>query len=270
MSEANRELALDAVVAGRYRVRRRLGRGGMAEVYLADDLVVIRPVAVKRGLGRAHAGCALAREARITARLDHRGVVRVHDRVVDEDRAHLVLQYVEGPTLAEAARELADPTALGRVARGLADALAHVHARGVLHLDLKPANVLLAGGEPVLVDFGIAACAGEPDLAALGDALVGTPRAMAPEQILGDGVDERSDLFALGALLYELAAGRSPFAAGSAIDTLRRVLDHVPAPVAWCAPGLPPRLAEVIDHLLEKDPMLRPQSAREVAARLAA
>jgi len=263
------EPARDAVLAGRYRIRRRLGRGGMADVYLADDLLANRPVAVKRGRGAGSLGGRIAREGRITARLDHRGVVRVHDQVVDEGRAHLVLQYLEGPTLAAAARAHADPAALVHLARGLADALAHVHARGVLHLDLKPENVLLAGGAPVLVDFGIAACAGEPDIAGPGGALIGTPRAMAPEQILGDGVDDRSDLFALGALLYELATGRSPFAVGRPADTLRRVLDHVPAPAAWSAPALPPRLAELIDHLLEKDPMLRPQSAREVAARLA-
>jgi serine/threonine protein kinase len=227
-------------------------------------------VAVKRSSGDGRAGCTLAREARITARFDHRGVVHLHDAVAEGGRPHLVLQYLDAPTLAQAAARAADPAALGRIARGLAEALAHVHARGVLHLDLKPENVLYAGGAPVLIDFGIAACEGEPAPPAFGDALVGTPRAMAPEQIQGDGVDERSDLFALGALLYELATGRSPFAAGRTSETLRRVLDHVPAPVAWCAPALPPRLAEVIDHLLEKDPILRPQSAREVAARLAA
>lgn len=266
---SDRELAPDTVIAGRYRICHRLGRGGMAEVYLARDLAVPRPVAVKRARGDGRS-CAIAREARITARMDHRGVVRVHDAVADEGRAHLVLQYLDGPTLARAARERAAPIELAQVARGLAEALAHVHARGVLHLDLKAENVVLAGGAPVLVDFGIAACADEPELPLRSDALVGTPRAMAPEQVLGEGVDERSDLFALGALLYELATGRAPFAAGDSAATLQRVLELVPAPVAWYAPALPPRLAEVIDHLLEKDPMLRPQSAREVAARLAA
>ncbi|HVK78682.1 MAG TPA: serine/threonine-protein kinase [Kofleriaceae bacterium] len=264
----------DHAIAGRYRVLDHLGHGGTADVFLAEDLAVPRRVALKRSRiddsGRAL--CMLVREARIVTRLDHAGIVRLHDRVLEGGRCHLVLQHVDGPSLA-AARPAAGwaPEAVAQIGAGLCGALAHIHAHQVVHLDLKAENVVLGPDRaPILIDFGIAACAGEPDVADDPEILIGTPRAMAPEQIHGEAVDGRADLFALGVLLYELATGDSPFVAGSVLETLRNVLDHVPAPVATRAPALPRRLADVIDHLLEKDPALRPQTAAEVQAYLAA
>jgi serine/threonine protein kinase len=255
-------------VAGRYDIVGVLGSGGMADVLLADDRTMARRVALKRSHPAAASRRALLREARIAGRLDHPGVVRVLGLVRDGEHDHLVLEHVAGTSLAEAARP--DVTTLGRIARDLAAALAHVHGRGVLHLDLKHENVMLgAAGAPVLIDFGIARCDGEPDLVLDGAKLVGTPRAMAPEQILGHEIDARADLFALGGLLYELATGRSPFDAFTAPETLHNVLHHTPVPAARLAGGLPARLADMIDHLLEKDPTMRPQSAAEVVARLA-
>lgn len=253
-------------LAGRYDIVGVLGSGGMAEVLLADDRVLARRVALKRSRPAAASRRALLREARIAGRLAHPGIVRVLGLLRGGDQDHLVLEHVAGVSLAEAPRP--DVTTLGAVARGLAAALDHAHGRGVIHLDLKHENVMLAGGAPVLIDFGIARCDGEPDLVLDGAKLVGTPRAMAPEQILGGDVDARADLFALGALLYELATGRTPFDAASVAETLDRVLHHVPSPIARVAAGLPARLADMIDHLLEKDPAMRPQSAAEVVARL--
>jgi serine/threonine protein kinase len=251
------------LIAGRYRVLSRIAVGGTAEVVAADDLVLGRAVAIKRPRADGNNAIpgALAREARVLARLRHPGVVRLYDHVIDGGRDHLVLEHVPGGTLA-ALRGGCAPAEVARIGAAVAEALAHVHGRGVVHLDLKAENVLLDDGGPRLIDFGISDC----EAVVAGPALAGTPRAMAPEQIRGDAVDARTDLFALGVLLYELLAGRSPFTGGSVDATLRRVLDGTPAPVA--APGCA-SLADLVHHLLEKEPMLRPPCAAEVGVRLA-
>jgi serine/threonine protein kinase len=252
------------VIAARYRIIDLLGAGGMAEVVLAEDLRLGRLVAVKRSHAGALPNAMLAREGRILARLDHPGVVRVEDAFEVDGRHHLVLELVTGVDLARV-HERRPP--LPRLIAGIARALAYVHDRGAIHLDIKAENVMVdARGEPRLVDFGIAACAGEPSPIA-DNVLLGTPRAMAPEQIAGHAVDRRADLFSFGALLYELCTGQAPFSADSATATIQRVLDHAPAPVNASAPALPRRIADLIDHMLEKDPALRPQSADEIVAR---
>jgi serine/threonine-protein kinase len=199
------------LIAGRYSVEERLARGGMGDVYRAIDLVLDRPVAVKvsRPLGDVHRNALLRREARIAARLRHRAVVQVLDLVRDGEQAHLVMEYVEGPTLRRlhGFGALPAPGAL-RIGLELTAGVAAIHERGILHMDLKLENVLLApDGQPRIVDFGIARCAGEP---LVHHHVIGTPRAMSPEQIAGRPVDERSDLFSLGILMYELLTGITP------------------------------------------------------------
>lgn len=264
----------DGLVTDRYRIVRTLGQGGMGEVLLAEDLVLARRVAIKRSHGaecESMYGRKLRREARIAARISHRGVVQIHDVVRHASADHIVMELVRGPSLFELHRSgPVEPAEVVRIAIELARALTAVHQRGVLHLDVKLENVLLAADrQPKLIDFGIARCADELDLE-LDPAthLIGTPRAMSPEQIQGDPVDARSDLYSLGVLVFELLAGTSPFAAGSELQTLSRVLRDCPPRVDVIAPIVPPALAQLVDDLLEKSPARRPQSACELESRL--
>jgi eukaryotic-like serine/threonine-protein kinase len=268
--------AVDPDVAlGRFRVVGDLGAGGMGEVVLAEDTVLGRQVALKR----LRAGLAadprqrarLRSEARIAAKLDHRAIVRVLDLVSEREVDHIVMEYVAGPSLRALRARGALPIArIVQIACEVVDALDHVHAHGVIHRDLKLENVLTArNGQPKLNDFGIARCADHEDDTASGE-VMGTPRAMSPEQIGGAQVDRRSDLFSLGVMLYELVAGVSPFAAETHAHTLHRVIHHQPSSLTAIVPGVPAALSELVDHLLDKNPMLRPQSAREVLVRLRA
>jgi serine/threonine-protein kinase len=183
------------------------------------------------------------------------------------------MEYVAGPTLFEVhcAGPLG-PHEVVRIVGELAAGLAAAHDRGVLHLDVKIENVLLgADGQPKLTDFGIAHCMHEVDLELdPASQLIGTPRAMSPEQIQGDPVDERSDLYSLGVLAFELLAGTSPFAAGSELQTLSRVLRECAPRVDTFAPTVPAELSQLVGDLLEKSPANRPRSAREVEVRLIA
>jgi serine/threonine protein kinase len=259
------------IALGRFRVVADLGRGSMGEVMLAEDTLLGRRVAIKRlrpelAENRSHRE-RLRNEARIAAQLDHPAIVRVLDLLCEDGADHIVMEYVAGPSL-RTLRDRGAP-AIARVVQiawELAAALEHVHGRGIIHRDLKLENVLTTrDGRPKLNDFGIARsaeCVDDPGQ------IMGTPRAMSPEQVAGEPLDPRSDLFSLGVLLHELVAGGSPFAAESHAQTMRRVLHHHPPSLAGAHPDVPAALASVIDHLLAKDPAHRPQSAREVAMRL--
>jgi serine/threonine protein kinase len=261
------------IALGRFRVVANLGNGSMGEVMLAEDTLLGRRVALKRlrpelAESRSHRE-RLRNEARIVVQLDHPAIVRVHDLLCEDGADHIVMEYVAGPSL----RTLRGRGALAishvvQIAWELADALEHVHARGIIHRDLKLENVLTTrDGRPKLNDFGIARsaeCVDDPG------EIMGTPRAMSPEQVLGERLDPRSDLFSLGVLLYEFVLGASPFAAETHAQTMQRVLHHHPPPLAEADLDVPAALASLIDHLLDKDPAHRPQSAREVAVRLRA
>jgi len=263
------------MVAGRYQLGPVLGYGGMGEVLLAHDHLLDRSVAIKRSRPEAPRRSDLGLEARIAARIAHRGVVRVLDLVQDVTGAHIVMELVDGPSLRglheQGPMDVRDAV---RIAVELASALDAVHECDALHLDVKIENVLLmADGQPKLIDFGIARLASEPFTGEIVSdtgvaALVGTPRTMAPEQIQGDPVDARADLYSLGVLLYELLVGASPFAAGSDVATLSRVLREPVPPLDARVPDLPPDLVALVAALLERHPAFRPQTAREVHARL--
>jgi tetratricopeptide (TPR) repeat protein/predicted Ser/Thr protein kinase len=269
---------------GPYRIERRLGQGGMGEVFLARDERLGRPVAVKRirsdGPPAAEARRRLRREARAVAQLNHPAVVQVYDVLEAEGHDWIVLEYVPGTSLAELANDggLPAPQAVA-LGRQIAEGLAHAHERGILHRDLKAENVLVtADGRAKILDLGLAKRApgraageGEEDRPlTVAGGIVGTPRAMAPEQVAGGTVDHRADLFSFGVLLYELFAGRSPFQAPSAAATLRRVLAERPAPLRQVRPELPAELADLVTELLAAEPTERPAGAAEVARRLAA
>lgn len=251
---------------GPYRLERPAGRGGMGEVFRAWDERLDRPVALKRvrpGAGEARR--QLADEARALAAVDHPAVVRVHDLVSGDDGDWLVLEWVEGETLAAALRR--GPLATGEavtVGRQVAAALAAVHARGLVHGDLKAENVLLsAAGQAKVVDFGLAGAAGAAE-----QGLAGTPRCLPPERLLGGAGDPRGDLFAFGVLLYEALAGRSPFLGGDDEETFARIAAARPRPLAELRPGVPPALDALVRRLLAGEPAARPASAAAVVAEL--
>ncbi|HEX6863329.1 MAG TPA: protein kinase [Thermoanaerobaculia bacterium] len=263
---------------GVYRIERRLGRGGMGEVFLAWDERLERRVAIKR----IRPGSGLSpeqrerfrREARMAARMSHPAIVQIYDLVTEDDEDALVLEYVEGRTLAErlAKERLSTAEAL-RLSSEIAAGLAAAHEAGLIHRDLKAANVLVTGaGHAKILDFGLARPVGaSPEEASLTQQgiVVGTLLSMSPEQARGEALDERSDLFALGALLYEMLAGRSPFQGKDPVDVLHRVVYEPPPSLRRLRPDLPLELEGLLDRLLAKDRRRRPGSAREVLAALA-
>ena len=270
------ERAWDAGRVGPYRILSRLGAGGMGEVFLALDERLDRRVALKRirtaGDATPDRRERFRREARLAARLNHPSIVQIYDVLSDGADEILVLEYVEGPTL----RHLVDlgPLSPGRAAalgKDVAEGLAEAHLQGIVHRDLKSENVLVtASGRAKVADFGVAKRRLESeDLTATG-MVVGTTRSMSPEQARGEPADFRSDLFSLGILLYEALGGRSPFAGANQLSTLHRVLHHDPEPIDLAVPGVPQGFADLIHRLLAKEPHLRPRSASEVAAALAA
>jgi hypothetical protein len=264
--------AAPAAVLGRYLMQRLLGRGSAKEVWLAHDLTLDRPVALSRLKGAApDARERVRREARLMARLgDHPQVVTVHDVIEDGGALLIVARYMAGGSLT--ARLAAAPghrlpvAEVVGIGAELAGALAHAHDHGVVHRDVKPDNIWLAGdGSAALGDFGIALA--DDKGAAAGGALTGTPLYMAPEQATGHGVGPRSDLYALGATLYELLCGRPPFT-GDAEVVVEQHLHASPVPPSRRVAGVPPALDALVLALLAKDPRARPASAGEVRDRL--
>jgi serine/threonine protein kinase len=250
------------VVAGRYRLRRLLGQGGMGVVWLASDQALRRPVAAKQLLRRGveadaehvAARARLRREAQLAARVDHPATVRVYDLAEEAGDPWIVMEALAGRTLEEALREHG-PLPVGQVTDlglRLLAALQATHRAGVVHRDVKPSNVQLCGaGRVVLTDFGIAAATDDPGV--LTGVLVGSPAYMSPEQVDGGRFGPASDLFSLGATLYAAVEGRSPFGKGSPVATLTAVVGDPPAPLRRAGP-----LGPVIEGLLAKDPGRRP------------
>jgi serine/threonine protein kinase len=268
----SKAIAPGMVLRRRYRLENEIGRGGMGIVYRATDLELMREVAVKvlSEAASPDASERLIREARAAAALNHPHIISVHDVGEASGRPFFVMELVNGPSLAKA-----PPVELPRIieiASQICTALEHAHNNHVVHRDLKPDNVLWsASGETPqikLADLGLA-LPGRGARISQSGLIVGTASYMAPEQALGQKVDGRTDLYALGVLLYELTTGRLPFAGG---DPLATVSQHVHAPVVpprVLRPDLPRKLESVILRLLEKNPMNRFSSARETAAALA-
>jgi len=259
------------VLRQRYRLENEIGRGGMGVVYRATDLELKRTVAVKLLSEAAlpEARQRLMREARAAAALNHPHIISVYDVGESEGTPFFVMELVQGPSLAQA-----PPTefsAIVEVASQICTALEHAHSSNIVHRDLKPENVLLSGsGAPSvkLADLGLALPGYGARISRAG-LIVGTASYMAPEQALGQKVDGRADLYALGVLLYQLTTGRLPFAAD---DPLSVVSQHVHAPVVpprVLRPDLPRKLEDVILRLLQKNPVDRFSSALETAAALA-
>lgn len=251
------------VVAGRYRLDARIGRGGMGVVWRATDQLLARSVAVKElpfdeTLSAAEARRRrdrTLREARALAQLSHPNIIVVHDVVEDDERPYIVLELIEGPSLADciADRGPVDAAEAARIGIALLGALRAAHTSGVLHRDLKPANVLLEDGTDrvVLTDFGIAQVPGATTLTETGS-FVGSPEYTAPERMSGARTGPESDLWSLGALLCTALSGESPFRRDSLSGVLHAVTVDDIRPPAQAGPILP-----VVRGLLERDPHRR-------------
>ncbi len=255
------ELAADAegTQLGGYRLLRELGRGGMGVVHEAIDLALERRVALKL-LPPAFAGdpSALARfkrEAHAVARLDHPGIVRVLGVGSSGDTHWFAMELVDGgPLTLHAPRGLRERVT---VIAEIAQALAHAHAQGILHRDVKPSNILLrSDGRAVLTDFGLARLLADPGLTRTGGFL-GTPAYASPEQARGVEVDARSDVFSLGSTMYELLSGRRPFEGADAATIIHRILREEPPDLQRIAPAVGRDLAAIVAKSLEKDPARR-------------
>lgn len=269
-------MSVETVANGRYTVERVLGRGGMAIVYLAQDKELGRPVAIKvladNLSGDADFRDRFVREAQLAARLSHPSVVSVYDAGEEGGRPYIVTEYVPGVTLADELHRV------GRLEAGPAvdlmlqvcGGLAHAHALGLVHRDVKPGNLLLRLPERILkiADFGIARAADTQPMTEIGT-ILGTAAYLAPEQAAGEPVTQTADIYSLGAVLYETLTGRAPYGFGTMSELLtRRERESIP-PVRDLQPDVPAELENVVMRCLARDPAFRPQAAEELAEALA-
>lgn len=271
---------LPEVLGGRYRIERELGRGGMARVYLAEDLKHARQVAVKvirpelaASLGRDR----FLREIGIAARLRHPNIMPLFDSGDVDGLLYFVMPYEVGQSLrARLAREgRLDPADAVSILRDVARALVHAHAHGIVHRDVKPDNVLLSGDAAVVTDFGIAKAllvaqtdSGAGPITQVGMA-IGTPEYMAPEQGLGDpNADHRADIYSFGCLAYEVLTGKPPFTGTSSYQVVAAQMATPAPPVSATRADLRPALVAMVASCLEKDPANRPQHASELLGAL--
>lgn len=264
-------LQADKSIEGRYRPIRRLGVGGSAAVHLAEDERLGRQVALKRLHGESGDEMVrrFGREARVGASLNHPNIVAVYDTLVDDEGIVIVMEYVEGETLGEALAR--GPLELERaleILTALAAALDHAHASGVVHRDVKPANVLLgADGSVKLADLGIASAIEATRITRVGTVL-GTPQYMSREQLAGEPTGPRSDVYSFGALAFELLGGRSARASRTPIELANELASEPVPDLRAARPEAPAVAAELLSAAMAGDPDQRPESTGIVAAGL--
>ncbi|MBV9231490.1 MAG: serine/threonine protein kinase, partial [Chloroflexi bacterium] len=277
---------------GKYILYERLGRGGMAEVWKALDTQLRRYVAIK--ILRADLrndpqfSTRFLREAQVVASLRHPNIVQVYDFQVirspeaKEPLAYMVMDYIAGQNLADYIAATSwrgnypSPQDIVYLFRIIGQAIDYAHRKGIIHRDIKPANILLdqsavtshSMGEPVLTDFGLVKLMSSPTMSLKG-LWLGTPLYTSPEQAQGFTVDEYSDIYSLGVILYEICTGRRPFSGNTATAILRQHISAAPPPPEQINPAIPQALTEVILRCLAKDPEARFPSASSLAAALA-
>ncbi len=261
---------------GRYRVERLLGRGAMGVVYQAHDPVIDRKVAIKlvrvdllAGDDQADYVTRFQREAQAAGRCAHPNIVAIYDFALHDGNPFLAMEYVQGETVADAIRQHGRfaPADAVTVLLQVLDALACAHALGVVHRDVKPANILLLPGNRVkMTDFGIARF-DSSEMTHHG-VIIGTPSYMSPEQCRGDVVDARSDLFSAGAVLYEMLTGARAFGGGNATEVIYRLLNEHPPALTAASQVMPPALAAVLHRAMAKRAEQRFGSAVEMASAL--
>ncbi len=256
-----------------YAIISRIGAGGMGEVYLAEDTELNRKVALKflspHLCQDADCKARFKREAQAAAKLDHPNIVTVHEVGEFQERPFFAMQHIEGRSLREYAhaQELTIPQIL-EIGIQIAEGLQAAHEKGVTHRDIKPANVLIdSHGRVRILDFGLASVAGVDHLTKTGSTL-GTIGYMSPEQVRGEHVDHRTDIFSLGVVLYELITGRQPFKGDNDTATSRNIIDHEPEPLARYKTGVDAELQRIIQKALQKDRTLRYQHGDEISADL--
>jgi eukaryotic-like serine/threonine-protein kinase len=270
--------------AGNYRILSKISDGGMGSVYRAEHVLIGRPVAIKVLLPEFTANREIVNrffnEAKATTAIRHPGIIEVFDfGYLDNNRAYIVMELLEGMTLARRAKMIGamnEGEAAGLL-RSVCNALAAAHDKGIVHRDLKPDNIFLipdleTGGErPKLLDFGIAKLTdfGSANAATKTGAVMGTPTYMSPEQCRGSSdVDHRADLYSIGCIYYQLLTGRPPFATQSAGEVIGMHLYVQPDPPSHHHAGISPDSEALVMQLLAKDPAHRPQSARDLATQL--
>jgi len=269
LAESSHGFAPGVVLAGRFRIVSLLGRGGMGEVYRAEDLKLGQPVALKF-LPDPIDQAKLSRfygEVRLGRQVAHPNVCRTYDVIEADARHFLVMEYVDGEDLASLLRRIGRlPQDKGlEIARGLCAGLAAAHEKGILHRDLKPANVMIDGrGQPRIMDFGLAVLAAERQP----HERAGTPAYMAPEQLNGESLTVRTDIFSLGLVLYEVFTGRRPWNADSVTELLRARSDSEPTAPSSVVPELDREVGRLIMSCLARVPLARPSSALAVLAML--
>ena len=273
---------LPDVIAGRYRIVSRLGVGGMGIVYKAIDLQLNRPVAVKaledRRLMLPGAASKLRAEALAAASFDHPYVCKVYELAETPTETFMIMEFVEGETLSALLKRGVPPLLQTlQFAREIAEGLASAHSRGLVHRDVKPANVMvMPNGHVKLLDFGVAgvdveSLSGEDTRTQLPLPTrlhAGTPHYMAPEQAAGHAVTTRADLFSFGVLLYECLTGALPFSGSTTFDYVRHVMQSAPKRLDRVAPETPAVLVDLVERCLEKTPADRPESADEIVRQL--
>ena len=267
-------MSTESVAGGRYRIERQLGIGAMARVLLAHDEELGRPVAVKlldEGLAADTSfRDRFSREARLAARLSHPNIVSVYDAGQDGDRPYIVMEYVEGPTLADRVRTEGKlrPEEVASIARQVCAGLEHAHSLGLVHRDMKPGNLIQrTDGTIKIADFGIARAAETTRLTDPGTVL-GTAAYLAPEQATGGDVTSAADIYSLGVVLYELLTGKPPYTFESLAELGVRQRERPVREIAGA--DVPPDLERVVLACLAADPADRPQSAAQVASMLTA
>ena len=258
---------------GPYEIRDTVGRGGMAAVYKAYQASLDRVVAIK--VISAHLASEpefmerFRQEARAVARLSHPNIVIVHDFGEDGGVPYLVMEHVDGVTLADLLDEGIPQGQIVDLLAQVASGLDYAHSRGIVHRDIKPQNVLVTReGRAVLADFGLARIMESARRLTMSGGVVGTPEYMSPEQASGRPSDHRTDIYALGVILYEMVAGLRPFSAETPLGVLMKHLQEPPPPVNEFRPDLPPSVDAVIQKALAKQPEERFQSASELARAL--
>ena len=262
---------------GKYEILGTLGKGGMGIVYKALDPDIEREVAIKtlrfdtlsESMEKEELLTRVIREAKAAGRLNHPGIITIYDVVRDEDLTYIVMQYVDGPSL----QALIDsgksfsPQEIIDVLKPVSDALDFAHQGGIVHRDIKPANILIdKSGQPFLADFGVARI--ETSTLTMAGTTVGTLSYMSPEQVKGQTVDKRSDIFALGVILYELLTGKKPFGGDNMSTILYRIVNEEPQRITDINKELHGRYEDVVRRALAKNPEDRYQSCREMIADL--
>jgi eukaryotic-like serine/threonine-protein kinase len=259
----------------RYRLERRIGAGGMADVYLAQDETLRRRVAIKILADRYTQDDGFVerfrREATAAAGLNHPNIVSIYDRGEADGTYYIAMEYIEGPTLKEeinARAPLPEAEAVG-YAQQVLQALEFAHRRGVIHRDIKPHNMMVTpDGLLKVTDFGIARATNQVEMTEVGS-IVGTAQYLSPEQARGQSVGPQSDLYSLGVVLYEMLTGEVPFAGGSAVEIAMKQVNDPPEPPSRKNRLISPALEQVVMRALAKDPALRFHSAREMGDELA-